>query len=811
MSAKCHELRGWLCMLVLSTAMCWGSGVARATNVLSFDVMEFGSGNGPTATTLADFNGDGIQDLAVANADGDNVHIYLGTGTGNGFATGPSRVLSGTSAMPLKSPQGIVAADLDGQNGPDIAVTNYNGASVVVFLNQGGGTFGSPARKITVSSNPLGIAASRLRGPTQPVQLIVAAKSTSAAGELTVLNNDGAANFTAVTFNVGERPKQVAVADLGTAAGNRQLDQKLDLVVTLQGADDAVAVLYRTNTAAGDPITTSSFSAPNKFPANAGPTGIAIADFNQDNCLDVAVANHQGTATNKVPLLMGVCGASTKCGLSGGNLSAPMEIAQFGSSDNTFGVIAGDLNGDSKPDLIATNGGSAGQAVLLRNDFDAAQCAPSSTTFASAACATDSGSKGLVAGDFNGDAHIDLAVANQTADDVSILLLDGSASQCPSSQITLGTSAPKHAVAMAACDVTNAVGTGGPDGIPDLLVLHSGTSQQVLIYSGDGGGGFARTVTVASSAFVGTGQWGTSGSAIACGDLDADLNHRPDFIFTNNASSENNAVECFNGGNGLFTCVDPGFSGLNEPSAIAVGDLAGYGSLSPVITNKGNNTVWVAGAVIAVEAEPTGVVLGKFQTGTPNDIAVSPNGSGVNNADLIWNLSPGPMQFGPYFPYGLGNKPNSSILNIAYAATSGVLRNPPPSNVYDDLVAVNEGQDCVTVLLSNGSRLFHSPVSYLAGSQPNSAVIDDFDLDGNRDVAVADYWRDEVAVLKGSSTGALTACAAGTTSCEFSGGNGPISIQKGNFNADSKPDIAVLNRITGNITILINTSYTTGC
>jgi len=435
MTATGGGIRSWSRVFVLGAAALWGAGAARATQVLRFDVQQLGTGNGPTAVALADFDADGINDLAVANADGNTIDIFLGTGTGNGFWGTASRTLRGAEGAPLKSPQGIAAADFNGDGLPDIAVTNYNGASVVVFLNSGAAYFGYP-RKVPVSANPLGIVASRLRGPAQPVELVVVAKTASTAGELTVLDNDGAANFSAVTFtNIGQYPKQVAVEDLGTAATNNHLDQKLDLAVTLQGADDAVAVLYRTNQSASDPITASSFSAPDKFPANPGPTGIAIADYNQDGCPDIAVANHQDTI-NKVSMLAGQCATSTHCAASGSNFSAASEVSQFGAGVHSFGLIAADLNNDAKPDLVATNSGSGGQAVLLRNGFQRGQCTPSvNVTFVSTPCTTDAGSKGLVAGSFNngegGDTYVDLAVANRASDDVSVLLLNGTGLACP--------------------------------------------------------------------------------------------------------------------------------------------------------------------------------------------------------------------------------------------------------------------------------------------------------------------------------------------------------------------------------------------
>src|SRR5262249_17708516 len=51
----------------------------------------FAAGSGPNSVAVGDFNGDGKQDLVVANYFGNNVSILLGTGTG-GFGTGKNFV-----------------------------------------------------------------------------------------------------------------------------------------------------------------------------------------------------------------------------------------------------------------------------------------------------------------------------------------------------------------------------------------------------------------------------------------------------------------------------------------------------------------------------------------------------------------------------------------------------------------------------------------------------------------------------------------------------------------------------------------------
>jgi hypothetical protein len=108
----------------------------------------------PYAITAADFDGDGHQDLAVAE-DGSSVSIYKNIGDGT-FATGV-QYLAGVM------PQAIIAADFDGDGRPDLATANYNAASISVLENNGDGTFAGYV-SFGVGNWPYAIAAADFNG-----------------------------------------------------------------------------------------------------------------------------------------------------------------------------------------------------------------------------------------------------------------------------------------------------------------------------------------------------------------------------------------------------------------------------------------------------------------------------------------------------------------------------------------------------------------------------------------------------------------------------------------------------------------------
>jgi hypothetical protein len=101
----------------------------------------------PLSIAVGDFNGDGIPDLAVTNQNGGapalgSVTVLLGKGDG----TFNSTVVSPATGS---VPNSVAVADFNGDGKTDLAIANAGSNTVTVLLGNGDGTFAAPLSPAT--------------------------------------------------------------------------------------------------------------------------------------------------------------------------------------------------------------------------------------------------------------------------------------------------------------------------------------------------------------------------------------------------------------------------------------------------------------------------------------------------------------------------------------------------------------------------------------------------------------------------------------------------------------------------------------
>lgn len=118
-----------LTVVALFTAqgLAWAGAPTFATHV------EYTAADMRVDVRVADFDGDGFEDVVSANLGSDSVSVLLGNGDGSLDAK--------TDYTVDLAPFGLAAADFDGDGNTDLATANSAGANVSVLPGTGTGTF----------------------------------------------------------------------------------------------------------------------------------------------------------------------------------------------------------------------------------------------------------------------------------------------------------------------------------------------------------------------------------------------------------------------------------------------------------------------------------------------------------------------------------------------------------------------------------------------------------------------------------------------------------------------------------------------
>lgn len=335
-----------------------------------------------------------------------------------------------------QDPVAVIGSDFTTSGNFDLAVANHQDNTVSILLGNGDGTF-STAGTLATGTGPVAEATADFNGDGIPDLAVV--NQTDNTVSIFLGNGDGTFALKGI-FATGKSPVAIVSGDFNG-------DGHIDLAV-LNQADATISILLGNGDGTFQPQTT--------FTTGTTPSAMVTSDFNNDGKLDLAVTS-QSANTASVFLGNGDGTFKTSATVTTGNTPVALAAGQFNLDNSTNADLAIVNQADDTLLVYLGNGDGTftqGQTFALSN--------VSSTSNKPAA---------ITEGDFNVDGLSDLAVTDENANTVSVLIGNGDGSFATPLVLPTG-SAPIGLVSGAF------LGTTHP---PGLAIADSAANQLTII------------------------------------------------------------------------------------------------------------------------------------------------------------------------------------------------------------------------------------------------------------------------------------------------------------------------------------------
>jgi hypothetical protein len=560
--------------------------VSQPDGSLGAPVLFDGGANPAYSFVVGDLDGDAFPDLVVGGTQTFAVHL----GRGDGTFEAPVVYSAGTGTKAL-SP---VIGDLDQDGHDDVALLQQAPDLLRIFPGDGTGVFGAPFDR------PLGAEFSHLEiGDVNRDDLLDLVAGGGAG--FSVLLALGAGTFSeSAPFGPGGSflladatgdtiPDILSDSLLMAGAGDGTFPTSVALELTPSGVADFDRdgwpdIAGTRAVPLGRLVAQQRGTGGGTFEsATVHQSGLAVyshltrsGDFDGDGGSDIAAASYASNALyvlygnghgwfgdqqtfpgsglsaladldgdNRLDVITTRAGVSVFLGTGGGAIGAPTSYPAAGGV--TRRLITADLDHDGSPDVITCFGLVS---VWLGNG--------DGTLGARADYATGAGSADVAAGDVNGDTHADLVTSNNTGTPrLSILLGNGDGTfQSPTF-----INGPNRSFAVALGDMNS-------DG--KLDIVDASSIDAIMVWLGDGAGGFAPGVAYA---ITGTARRIELGHLNADGLLDVVV--RAD-----------NALRVLLGTGGGALGGETSYSVSNALSDLALAEVSGDGHLDAVVARS---------------------------------------------------------------------------------------------------------------------------------------------------------------------------------------------------------------------------------
>jgi hypothetical protein len=695
-------------------------------------------GDGPADLVAGDFDGDGRLDLATANRDSDDVSVLRGRGDG----TFRDQVASAVGDRPRE----ILAADFNNDGRPDLATANAR--EISVLLGRGDGTFQVPVRIEGTGS--------------------LAGGDFDGDGYLDLVTADGSADDVSVRLGRGDGTFRDPVRSAGggvPVVGDFDGDDRLDLATANLVSDTVLVRLGR-----GD----GTFRDPVPFAVGDGPGEIVAGDFDGDGRLDLATAN---IVSNDASVLLGR-----------GN-GTFLDSVSFAVGDRPGEIVADDFDGDGRIDL------AIGSTSIFRSRGVLVLPGLGDGTFrAPVSLMEGSRPEAIVAGDFNGDGRPDIGAPLFFSDNVSVSLNLGDGTFAFPGPLATAIDANASVIDLDR-DGTDDVlilnqageilwrkgrpqepGTFEPPivvnpGVPARDIAAFASHQGPLVAAVDARSAAVSLFTRRDGRFVRIGSLltGRLPAQVATADLDGDGD--TDLLVRN--AGDGTASLYFGDGFGNFRKgLDDLPIGLGA-SDVRLADVDQSGSIDLIVTNQTTGDV----RILSNRGDATFVhesryhaadgLYGLFGGGDTSTLRSSEATAGVALGTFTRRIVPGVATVNPLPILDLVTiNPGSSTLGVLGGLGRGAFANPrrvvtnEPARVIraDDFngdgvtdVALL-GSSQVTIAQGDGRGGFAAPLTLDAGPNPTGLSVADVDQDGELDLLIGNDFGD-LLILRGDGDG----------------------------------------------------------
>ena len=288
---------------------------------------------------------------------------------------------------------------------------------------------------------------------------------------------------------------------------------------------------------------------------------------------------------------------------------------------------------------------------------------------------------------------------------------------------------------------------------------------------------------------------------------------------TTDSSGNFSFANLVNGGNYVVTPASPtfSFSPVNQPfNNLNANGIANFVATQTVVaisgkvsdsSNVGLNNVTLGLTQNGLPAGTTSTnALGNYSfsnLAAGANYVVTPVGSFTPSSQTLNNLTANAVA---NFTAAPSIPPQCATVSFAGATNVLAGSNPQSVAIGDfngdgklDLAVANLSSANVSILLGTGTGGFGAATNFAVVNQPVSVAASDFNGDGKLDLAVANLGTANVSILLGTGTGGFGAAT------NFAVGVNPQSVAVGDFNGDGNFDLAVANQFPNNVSILLGT------